>query len=124
MRVNRRLFLQATAATVLPLPAISMGREPYVKTGESVSFVGAAKCPDPCFIGSALVCYVGAWNGEGYPCILKDQSFRPLNTMSAVFLDQDLCNYNRELGDFCGDWPDPVARGFKNLAELVRTGRA
>lgn len=135
MKLTRRGFFKASAATaalsVAPIQAFASGREPYVKFGQDVSYVGLNLHPDPCFTGSDIVTEVLPWNGECFPVLLREQRYRRDRGWSwALFPDFDLADLDEVPADFWGDpvndatWPNVHAyvrfRRFGERPEVMR----
>ncbi|WP_066918188.1 hypothetical protein [Methylobacterium sp. CCH5-D2] len=78
MIVSRRAFLgllAAASAARIAIPAFTPPRQPYVRVGQTVSYVGLARHPAPRFVGALPVLAVGAWDTVGYPVTLDDTGF-------------------------------------------------
>lgn len=121
--ISRRSFLALLGASLVPIPAFTEGRAPYVIAGETASYIGLAKYPAPGFIGSAIVDEVLPWDGVGYPVRMMNQSFGPAyGPMEHLFYDTDLCNFRRELPDNFWHCPERSAR-YPNVHAYVREQR-
>jgi hypothetical protein len=123
--VSRRSFLKLlglASASGVVIPALTPPRDPYVKVGEVVSYIGLGKWPTvPRFIGGSLVLEVGRWDGTGYPCTLRSQEAGE-RIMPARFYDTDLAAFNREVPDRFW-WNDANWQRYKNVHEFVRERR-
>lgn len=92
--ITRRLFLRGLIsvpiAVGLPhlLEARTLHRQPYVRPGQVVDYIGLNLHPSPTFIGGAIVGEVGDWDGEAYPCRLVFGYGRHQEVMT--FPDHDL----------------------------------
>ena len=125
MIVSRRSFLglfAAAAASRIVVPAFTPPRQPYVRTGEPVSYVGLNLYPAPVFPGSTLVREIGEWDGIGYPVALYDQGYGNPCSMAHRFYDFDLCNFNRDVPERF--WHDRARRErYPNVHAYIREQR-
>jgi hypothetical protein len=99
MSLTRRSFLQrlavAAAALTIKVPAFDPKREPYVKVGDVVNWIG--KCPDSIsFIGGKSVVAVGEWDGVGYPVTVRGHGYGSGAELE-TYCDVDLSNMNRDV---------------------------
>jgi len=121
--LSRRSFLKiagiSLAAIGLPVKvkANDIVREPYVKKGEVVSWIGM--CPGG-FTGGQIVEEVRPWDGTGYPVITRNNSYGP-RAATEPYYDQDLCNFNRETP--MRFWANPKNKKYPNLHTYVRCKR-
>lgn len=103
--LSRRSFLRGlfTAPIVVGAPELlvarpALPREPYVKAGTTVSYVGLALHPAPTFTGSRIVMEILPWNGRFYPVVLDTNGYRtPRDT--ETFPDHDLSDFRAEVPD-------------------------
>lgn len=121
--LTRRAFLQrigiAAAALAIKIPAFQR-REPYVRKGDVVSWIGHCPSPDS-FIGGKSVVAVGKWDGVGYPVTVRNQIVGP-GAAVETYYDVDLCNFNREVPDRFW-WDEENVRRYPNVHTYVRTNR-
>lgn len=121
--ITRRSFLKlavAASAAGLIVPAFTPPREPYVRVGWAVDYIGRAGQPGS-FIGSTLVHAVGEWDQIGYPVTLTDQGFPARPTRHRIY-DFDLCVLREEVP--ARFWADPanVAK-YPNVHTFMREKR-
>lgn len=125
MIVSRRSFLglfAAAAAARIVVPAFTPPREPYVRVGEHVAYVGLNLHPAPTFLGDMRVSEIGAWDGLGYPVTLAEHGFPGPASMAHRFYDCDLSNFRRDLPDRF--WHDPArVERYPNVHAYVREQR-
>lgn len=120
MLISRRGFLKLIGTAVAAgavVPAMTVGRAPYVSAGEVVDYIGRA--PDG-FIGGLVVHNVGAWDGAGYPVQCWNNSY-PRRAEGACYYDFDLANFRREVPP--GFWTLPGSKKYPNVHTWVRVQR-
>lgn len=121
MILNRRSFLKlagAATASGLIIPAWVPPREPYVRVGQVVDYIG----PHPGgFIGGEIVRAVGEWDRIGYPVTLMLNTY-PRQPRPERIYDFDLCVFREEVPD--DFWRHEVnQRLYNNIHTYVRTKR-
>lgn len=123
--VSRRFFLKlagAALASGIIVPALTPPRDPYVREGEVVSYIGLGRHPDvPTFIGATTVAEIGHWDGAGYPCLLRSYTVGE-RFMPTRFYDTDLACFNREIPNRFW-WSEHNQRRYKNVHVYVREQR-
>lgn len=121
MRITRRVFLKliAAAAAVGNVPlAFSSTRDPYVRAGECVNYIG--RSPGG-FIGSVVVHEVGEWDGAGYPVRAWVSGCYGSHKEWVTYYDHQLCNFLREVPpDF---WHRQENWRYPNIHTWVRIQR-
>ena len=122
--LSRRRFLQllgAAFASGVSVPALSVGREPYVQLGDIVSYIGPYGKGSNSFIGSKAVRAVHAWDGTGYPVDVDNNCFGAHNALERF--------YDFELSDLSTEVPAQLwhseenRRLYNNVHTYVRTKR-
>jgi len=95
MNITRRQFLQFIAASTasVVIPAFASNRQPYVCTGEVVSYIGPSSAG---FVGGQMVKCIGVWDGVGY---LVDTVTNGYPGIIDTYYDFDLVDFNREIPD-------------------------
>lgn len=103
MNFSRRNFLRGILSVPIVVglpeklvPRPSLVREPFVRTGTTVSYIGLALHPAPTFIGSRIVKLVMPWNGAFYPIVL-DNGYMGSHTGTEIFSDHDLSDFQSEI---------------------------
>lgn len=118
--LTRRSFLKLmgiAAASAVAVPALQIGRQPYVLTGELVDYIGARPGG---FIGACGVAEVHPWDGVGFPVDLRQNGYgRDLPLLR--YYDADLANLRKEIPDRF--WHEPANRRFNNVHTYVRVKR-
>jgi len=93
-------------------------REPYVKAGQVVDWIGPPGTRRG-FIGGRVVMFVGSLlQSEGYYVRLRRDSF---SNDLIDYWDTELSFFREEVPD--GFWRMPISKGFKNVHEYVRWKR-
>lgn len=120
MGITRRSFLKllaSVAAIGIPAPLIAKQRDPYVKVGDVVDWVGQW---GQGFIGGQVVHEIGPWNGSAYPVYLWNNAYGSAR-MLEVYRDCDLANMRAELPDKF--WHNPDNRKYPNAQSYIRVQR-
>lgn len=122
--LTRRRFLQllgAAFASGVSVPALSVGREPYVQVSDIVSYVGPHGADSNAFIGGQLVRAVHAWDGTGYPVDVDNNCFGPHRVLERYY-DFELSDLSREVP--ANFWhSEENRRLYNNVHTYVRTKR-
>tara|TARA_B100000929_G_C15296773_1_gene348930 strand:- start:122 stop:553 length:432 start_codon:yes stop_codon:yes gene_type:complete len=122
--LTRRRFLQllgAAFASGVSVPALSMGREPYVQLGDIVSYVGAQGDSGVRFTGAKAVRAVHPWDGTGYPVDVDNGVFGKGQALER-FYDFELSDLGREVP--ANFWhSEENRRLYNNVHTYVRTKR-
>lgn len=122
--LSRRRFLQllgAAFASGVSVPALSMGREPYVSVGDDVDYIGPRGEGSHSYCGSRLVRAVYPWDGTGFPVDVHNGSFGIYSDVER-FYDFDLCIFRNEVPP--GFWHSKEnRRRYNNVHTYVRTKR-
>lgn len=122
--LTRRRFLQllgAAFASGVSVPALSMGREPYVQLGDIVSYVGAQGDSGVRFTGAKAVRAVHPWDGTGYPVDVDNGVFGKGRALER-FYDFELSDLGREVpANFWNS--EENRRLYNNVHTYVRTKR-
>ncbi|MFI8748864.1 hypothetical protein ACIGG6_02495 [Vreelandella lionensis] len=122
--LSRRRFLQllgALFASGVRVPALAMGREPYVQLGDVVSYIGPRGEGSNSFMGGQSVRAVHPWDGTGYPVDVDNNCFGSHRALERY--------YDFELSDFCRDVPakfwhsEENRRLYNNVHTYVRAKR-
>lgn len=121
MILTRRSFLKiagTAAASGLIVPAFTLPRDPYVRVGQPVDYIGPAGTG---FIGGTTVHAIGEWDSIGYPVTVYDQGF-PRRPSPQRLYDFNLCLFRKDVPpDF---WHSPSNRAkYPNLHTYVREQR-
>jgi len=122
--LTRRRFLQllgAAFASGVSVPALSMGREPYVHVGSCVDYIGPSGEGSRSFIGGKLVRAVHPWDGTGYPVDVDNGVFGKGRALER-FYDFELSDLGREVP--ANFWhSEENRRRYNNVHTYVRTKR-
>ncbi|MGV2930169.1 hypothetical protein ACE3G8_04005 [Vreelandella venusta] len=122
--LSRRRFLQllgAAFASGASVPALSMGREPYVNVGDRVDYIGTCGEGSPSFIGGRSVRAVHPWDGTGFPVDLHNGFFGSHGALER-FYDFELCDFSEEVPPKF--WhSEENRRLYNNVHTYVRTKR-
>ncbi|HCL24235.1 MAG TPA: hypothetical protein DHW46_11690 [Halomonas sp.] len=122
--LTRRRFLQllgAAFASGVSVPALSMGREPYVQLGDIVSYIGAQGDSGVRFTGAKAVRAVHPWDGTGYPVDVDNGLFGKGRALER-FYDFELSDLGREVP--AKFWhSEENRRLYNNVHTYVRTKR-
>lgn len=122
--LSRRRFLQllgAAFASGVSVPALSMGREPYVQVGDCVDYIGPSGKGSRSFIGGKAVRAVHPWDGTGFPVDLQNGFFGRHGALER-FYDFELCNFSKEVPPRF--WhSEENSRLYNNVHTYVRTKR-
>ncbi len=122
--LTRRRFLQllgAAFASGVSVPALSMGREPYVQVSDIVSYIGAQGDSGVRFTGAKAVRAVHPWDGTGYPVDVDNGLFGKGQALER-FYDFELSDLGREVP--AKFWhSEENRRLYNNVHTYVRTKR-
>ncbi len=118
--LTRRSFLKLigiAAAASAVVPALQLGRNPYVVAGEVVDYIG--HCPGG-FIGGCAVVEVHPWDGVGYPVDVRPNCYG-VHAKLERYYDADLANMQREVP--YKFWQDPSNKKYPNVHTYIRVQR-
>lgn len=119
MNLTRRSFfkLMAGAAVAAAIPVAFKRRDPYVRVGEVVDYIGPR---GKGFIGGQVVSSVGEWDGTAYPVKCWNNCYGRYR-VEELYRDVDLSCFNREVPrDF---WPTHSMKKWVNVHSWVRSER-
>ena len=122
--LSRRRFLQllgAAFASGVSVPALAVGREPYVQLGDIVSYIGPYGEGSASFMGGQGVRAVHAWDGTGYPVDVHNNCFGSHIALERYY-DFELSDLSKEVP--VGFWASEENRRlYNNVHTYVRTKR-
>lgn len=118
--LTRRSFLKLigiAAASAVVVPAVQIGRQPYVFEGELVSYIGHHPGG---FAGGCSVAKVHPWDGCGFPVDVRNNCFGS-HAGLVRYYDADLADMSRELPERF--WHNPAHDRFPNVHTYIRMKR-
>lgn len=122
--LTRRTFLKLigiAAAASAVVPALVLGRAPYVLPGEVVDFIGHRPAGGrTAFTGARVVREVLPWDGVGYPVLVDNGAFGKYHALEK-FYDADLAAMLREVP--ARFWSMPESAGYPNVHTWIRRQR-